>query len=119
MILEFWMPALGLFVAVAVVLLRALTAPVEGAEVLDGDARIYRDQLDEVARDIAKGAVSPEDGARMRAEVARRLLQADKAREHNRRWRGSGLWLRSWACSSPGLWPMCSGSALRAILICP
>jgi cytochrome c-type biogenesis protein CcmH len=81
MILEFWMPALGLFVAVAVVLLRALTAPVEGAEVLDGDARIYRDQLDEVARDIAKGAVSPEDGARMRAEVARRLLQADKARE--------------------------------------
>jgi cytochrome c-type biogenesis protein CcmH len=79
MVLEFWIPALGLLLAVTLVLLRALQIVPEGGEGIGADQRVYRDQLTEVERDIAKGSVSTEEGARMRAEVARRLLEADRS----------------------------------------
>ena len=79
MLVEFWIPALGLLLAVALVLLRALRQPPPADTSRDADQRVYRDQLAEVERDIAKGSVAPEDGARLRAEVARRLLDADRA----------------------------------------
>lgn len=41
------------------------------------DLRVYRDQLKEVDRDLARGVVSPEDGERTRAEISRRILAAD------------------------------------------
>ena len=79
MLVEFWIPALGLLLAVAMVLLRALRQPPHLDTSRDADQRVYRDQLAEVERDIAKGSIAAEDGARLRAEVARRLLDADRA----------------------------------------
>ena len=41
------------------------------------DLRVYRDQLKEVDRDLARGVIGPDDAERVRAEVARRILAAD------------------------------------------
>jgi cytochrome c-type biogenesis protein CcmH len=45
----------------------------------DYDAEVYRDQLSELDRDIARGLVEPEQAEAARAEIARRLLAADAA----------------------------------------
>lgn len=42
------------------------------------DVQVYRDQLGEVERDLARGVISPEEADRVRVEVSRRLLDADK-----------------------------------------
>jgi cytochrome c-type biogenesis protein CcmH len=41
------------------------------------DLRIYRDQLKEVERDLARGVLSEADAERIRTEVGRRVLAAD------------------------------------------
>jgi cytochrome c-type biogenesis protein CcmH len=43
------------------------------------DLRVYRDQLREVDRDLARGVITPADAERLRTEVARRVLEADRA----------------------------------------
>ncbi len=43
------------------------------------DLDVYRDQLKEVERDLARGVVSESDAERARTEVSRRILQADAA----------------------------------------
>ncbi len=43
------------------------------------DLRVYRDQLKEVDRDLARGVVAPEDAERTKAEISRRILTADAA----------------------------------------
>ena len=43
-------------------------------------ASVYRDQLDELGRDEARGLISPAEGAAARNEVARRLLAASGGR---------------------------------------
>jgi len=40
--------------------------------------RVYRDQLAEVDRDLARGVVTPDEAARIRTEVSRRVLDADR-----------------------------------------
>ncbi len=42
------------------------------------DMQVYRDQLNEVDRDMARGVISQEEAARVRVEVSRRLLEADR-----------------------------------------
>jgi len=41
------------------------------------DLQVYRDQLKEVDRDLARGVIGTEDAERMRAEISRRVLAAD------------------------------------------
>jgi cytochrome c-type biogenesis protein CcmH len=41
------------------------------------DLQVYRDQLKEVDRDLARGVIGTEDAERMRAEISRRVLTAD------------------------------------------
>lgn len=41
------------------------------------DLRVYRDQLKEIERDVARGVVAEEDADRVRAEISRRILAAD------------------------------------------
>ncbi|MEM8729435.1 MAG: c-type cytochrome biogenesis protein CcmI [Pseudomonadota bacterium] len=41
------------------------------------DLRVYRDQLKEIDRDLARGVIQPADAERVRAEVSRRILAAD------------------------------------------
>lgn len=43
------------------------------------DVAVYRAQLDEVDRDVARGVIAAEDADRVHAEIARRLIAADKA----------------------------------------
>lgn len=41
------------------------------------DLRVYRDQLKEVDRDLARGVIGSEDAERASAEISRRILNAD------------------------------------------
>ncbi len=53
----------------------------DGAGAGDNDDQalgIYRDQLAEVDRDLARGVLAPQDADRTRTEISRRLLLADK-----------------------------------------
>ena len=43
------------------------------------DVQVYKDQLAEVDRDLARGVVSADEAERSRVEVSRRLLEADRA----------------------------------------
>jgi cytochrome c-type biogenesis protein CcmH len=49
------------------------------ADAADFDLQVYRDQLAEVERDVARGVLPAEDAERMRTEISRRILAADKA----------------------------------------
>ncbi len=74
----FWSLCAALALAMTALLVTALlrgrrdTGPVQAF-----DMQVYRDQLREVERDLARGTISAEDGERLRAEVSRRLLAAD------------------------------------------
>jgi len=39
---------------------------------------VFRDQLAEVERDAARGLMAPEDAARARTEISRKILDADR-----------------------------------------
>lgn len=43
------------------------------------DLQVYRDQLREVGRDRARGVLGEEDAARLRTEIGRKVLDADRA----------------------------------------
>jgi len=78
--MAFWIAAAGIGLAVTVLLLLALLRGHAG----DGpsaahDLRVYRDQLREVDRDLARGVIAPAEAGRLRTEVARRVLEADRA----------------------------------------
>jgi cytochrome c-type biogenesis protein CcmH len=77
----FWAVATGITFFVALILGKALRGPDTTAlpEVREFDRNVYRDQLREIERDTARGLVSDEETQRLRAEVARRLLDADRA----------------------------------------
>lgn len=42
------------------------------------DVTVYRDQLREIDRDLSRGAITAEEGQRLRVEISRRLLDADR-----------------------------------------
>ena len=73
--------ALGLLTAATLgLLLRPLLkGAAENRPRADYDAEVYRDQLAELDRDIARGLVDPDQADAARAEIARRLLAADAA----------------------------------------
>ncbi len=75
----FWGAALALAAAVAAVLLAALrrdrTLPPPEAQ----DMAVYRDQLAEIDRDTARGTLAADEAQRLRSEIGRRLLDADRA----------------------------------------
>lgn len=76
----FWLLATALGVAVSAILGRALlSGPPQGGGGTDPDAALYRAQLDELARDLARGTLAEADAETARIEVARRLLAADRA----------------------------------------
>ena len=76
----FWIAAAGITLAVFALLVQALrrSAPVQDTEV---SLKVYRDQLSEVDRDLARGLISAPEVERLRTEVSRRLLDADRARQ--------------------------------------
>jgi cytochrome c-type biogenesis protein CcmH len=75
----FWAAVGLLVVAVAASLTRAmLRARADTRAPADFDLAVYRDQLSEIERDIARGVLPAEEGERLRVEVSRRMLEADR-----------------------------------------
>ncbi len=82
----FWFGAGAITVAVlalnVLALLRARAEDTDSAH--DREMRVYRDQLEEIERDLARGVIGENEAARLRTEVSRRLLDADTARARAR-----------------------------------
>ncbi|TCL09094.1 cytochrome c-type biogenesis protein CcmH [Shimia isoporae] len=74
----FWIVA-GAFalVSIALMALAVLRRPEEEEHPAAYDLRVYRDQLKEVDKDLARGVINEGDAARIRTEVSRRILAAD------------------------------------------
>lgn len=80
-LMAFWITAVTLVLGVSLWLAAAMlrqrgAAP--GSAATSSDMAIYRDQLAEIDRDLARGQVAGPEAARLRTEVARRLLEADR-----------------------------------------
>lgn len=74
----FWIITGAMALAVATLLALAVLRRRRDAEHPAAyDLRVYRDQLKEVDRDLARGVIGTEDAERIRAEVSRRILAAD------------------------------------------
>ncbi|MDJ0629205.1 MAG: c-type cytochrome biogenesis protein CcmI [Rhodobacter sp.] len=76
----FWLIAAALTLAVAGLLVMALMRARAASDREPAhDVQVYRDQLREVERDLARGVVTEDEAGRVRVEISRRLLEADKA----------------------------------------
>ena len=77
----FWMISIVMAALVAFLLGRALWrgGQSEISQPATFDVQVYRDQLAEVERDVTRGVVPPEDAERVRTEISRRILAADRA----------------------------------------
>ncbi|MFK7869880.1 MAG: c-type cytochrome biogenesis protein CcmI [Roseobacter sp.] len=107
--MTFWILVAALAVLVAVFLALSLRTPrTQGYEPPAAyDLRVYRDQLREVDKDLARGVVGPEDAERVRAEISRRILAADTAMTEEVRLRDADRGA-----------PKVVGAVLAAALIC-
>lgn len=75
----FWAAAGAIGLAVAAIFLLALRrARAEIAAAADFDLKVYRDQLAEIDRDLTRGTLTSDEADRLRTEVSRRLLDADR-----------------------------------------
>lgn len=79
--IAFWIAAGGMGLAIlALFLLALIRARAEIASAAEYDLKVYRDQLAEIDRDLARGTLPADEADRQRTEVSRRLLEADRAR---------------------------------------
>lgn len=76
----FWAVAVGLAAVVAYVLIGALRRVPATSNSAEADMAVYRDQLAEIERDLTRGTIGAEEAERLRAEVGKRVIEADKAR---------------------------------------
>lgn len=76
----FWIICAATVVLVGLAILAPLLRNREqAAEPAAGfDLRVYRDQLQEVERDLERGVIPPEDADRLRTEIGRKVLDADR-----------------------------------------
>lgn len=72
-----WAVAIFLTLMVGGLIWLALRSASDDGAAKAPDRAIYRDQLEEIGRDQARGVLAAEEAERARAEVARRLLAAD------------------------------------------
>ena len=76
--MTFWIIAVAAaLVAAAFIVRPLLSREEEAAPRAAHDAQVFRDQLKELERDVARGLVNAEDAATTRLEISRRLLAAD------------------------------------------
>jgi len=76
--LIFYLIAGGAALAAALIVARPLLSSRGQAPGQDAlDAQVFRDQLAEIERDLARGVIGPEEAEGARLEVSRRLLAAD------------------------------------------
>lgn len=75
----FWLVTLGMTLVVFWVIARPLLRAVHPAQpAAEQDLQVYKDQLSEVDRDLARGVLTPSEAQSVRVEVSRRVLAADK-----------------------------------------
>ena len=76
----FWILALTAALVAVVVIGHAMIARrgAGGAASAAYDMQVYRDQLGELDRDLARGVIAPAEAERARVEISRRLLEADR-----------------------------------------
>ncbi|MFK7938093.1 MAG: c-type cytochrome biogenesis protein CcmI [Roseovarius sp.] len=78
--MSFWIVSVLISLAVIGLILRAVLRGGHGADTASAyDVEIYRDQLKEVERDLARGVLSPDEAEHTRTEISRRILAADRA----------------------------------------
>lgn len=78
---EFWTVAGGLAVAVVAILAGAMRrVQTQAADSAASNLAVYRDQLAEIERDLARGTIDPDEASRLRAEIGKRVIEADRAR---------------------------------------
>lgn len=75
----FWILAGALAAGTAALIARPLLASSRDLPDASPDLAVYKDQLAEVDRDVARGVLGSEEAERARTEIARRLLSADRA----------------------------------------
>lgn len=73
----FWVAVLGITGLVAAVTLARLSGGGSPAAAAP-DLLVYRDQLKEIERDLARRIIDPGEAGRLRTEVSRRVLEADR-----------------------------------------
>lgn len=73
--------ALGLTVLVAMTLIRAMARSARTAAEPAAlfDLKVWRGQLAGIERDLERGVLAPDEAARTRVEISRRILEADRA----------------------------------------
>jgi len=76
--MTFWIVA-GVFalVSIALMALAVLRRPEAEEHPAAYDLRVYRDQLKDVDKDLARGVINESDATRIRTEISRRILSAD------------------------------------------
>lgn len=75
-----WIVFAVMLVLAVAVLLRPLLSPVSvGAPRVEYDLAVYRDQLDEIARDVERGLLSADQADAARTEIQRRMLAAGES----------------------------------------
>ncbi|MCX7565020.1 c-type cytochrome biogenesis protein CcmI [Sulfitobacter sp. F26169L] len=79
--MSFWIVAAMITFMVGLILVRAVLTGADQAieSRAASDVEVYRAQLGEVERDVARGVIGKADAERVHAEIARRLIAADKA----------------------------------------
>ncbi|MDK3020530.1 c-type cytochrome biogenesis protein CcmI [Pseudodonghicola flavimaris] len=78
--MTFWIITTLMALAAAALLVLAMMRSRAGAGPAAAyDMQVYRDQLKEIDRDLARGVIGQEDADRLRTEVSRRILSADAA----------------------------------------
>ncbi len=75
----FWALAVALCAVVLAILIAAARRGGARGNRGAADVAIYKDQLAEIERDLARGIITTEEAARLRGEVGHRLLDADRA----------------------------------------
>src|SRR5882757_4303330 len=74
----FWVIAAILTLGASLAVLLPLAGGAKGASARgDHDLEVYRDQLSELDRDMARGLIRPAEAEEARAEIARRILRLD------------------------------------------
>lgn len=76
----FWIICAALTAAVGLAIMAPLLRARDGAAepAAAFDLRVYRDQLREVERDLDRGVIAAEDAERLRTEIGRKVLDADR-----------------------------------------
>ena len=76
----FWVIAAILTLGASLAVLLPLAGGAKGTSASsDHDLEVYRDQLSELDRDVARGLIQPAEAEEARAEIARRILRLDNA----------------------------------------